>query len=110
MKKVYRLRIYKYFKNEYKTKRYVRFLMPKAYSKFRCGSVPIKQQTGFYPSIRGRDCFHFFLHVVENKERVLLNCLIYNSIIEEYFEKFCIQSNFVGSNIFGTMEICSRHG
>ena len=22
----------------------------------------------------------------------------------------CIQSNFVGSNIFGTMEISSRHG
>ena len=59
-----KLRLYRCFKNDYKTVNYVSCMMPRghraALSKFRCGEAPIRVKTGRYErlALEDRHCFN----------------------------------------------------
>ena len=87
-----KLRLYRCFKNEYKTENYVKCLMPRchrsSYSKFRCGVAPIRIETGRYErlALENRRCFNCVNHT-ENEEHVLLHCPLYEDLRTAYFAK-----------------------
>ena len=77
-----KLRLYRCFKNDYKSENYVTCMMPRghraAFSKFRCGVAPIRVETGRYErlALEDRHCFNC-TNQVEDEEHVLLHCPIY---------------------------------
>ena len=87
-----KLRLYRCFKNDYMTENYVTCMMPRghraAFSKFRCGVAPIRVETGRYERLALEDRHYFNCsNQVEDEERVLLHCPIYQEIRQTLFDK-----------------------
>ena len=87
-----KLRLYRCFKNDYKSENYVTCMMPRshraAFSKFQCGVAPIRVETGRYERLAlGDRNFFNCTNQLEDEEHVLLHCPIYQEIKQTLFDK-----------------------
>lgn len=85
-----KLRTYNKFKNEFIVEAYVKKIMPFQYrsalAKFRCGTAPIRVETGRYGSnrlpVNERVCFNC-INQVEDEYHVLMECPLYDDLRED---------------------------
>lgn len=89
-----KLRTYRLFKNTYNLEKYLWEHLPhshrSAFAKFRCGTAPIRIETGRYENIplENRTCFHCSsanLNIIESEIHVLTECPLYCDIRTELF-------------------------
>ena len=85
-----KLRTYKQFKKDFMTEEYVKRVMPRSHrsalAKFRCGTAPIRIETGRYernrPSAENRTCY-ICNDGIEDEKHVLLKCSLYEDLRNE---------------------------
>ena len=80
-----KLRTYNTFKHHFTSELYVYMVMPRAhrsaYAKFRCGTAPIKLETGRYEGLAVEDRICPICQKgVEDEQHVLLECSLYDDI------------------------------
>lgn len=86
-----KLRTYRLFKQDFVAESYVRALLApshrSALAKFRCGTAPLKIETGRYErlALQDRVCFVCGQGHVESEAHVLLDCPLYQDIRNELF-------------------------
>ena len=89
-----KLRTYRMFKNQFNTEKYVECILPRlhrsALAKFRCGTAPIRIETGRYEGVEvdQRICL-LCNNGVEDEKHVLLECPFYNEYRKSLFSVFC---------------------
>ena len=95
-----KLRTYRTFKHEFKTKEYCKLILPpshrSALCKFRCGVAPIRIETGRFENLKLDERKCPFCSAVEDESHVLLECDVYNDLRTSLFLKAVeIQPNFL---------------
>ena len=87
-----KLRTYRTFKQDFEPEHYVRQLLSRAHrsalAKFRCGTAPLKIETGRYEGLplESRTCF-MCPGVVESEQHVLMSCPLYEDLRADLFVK-----------------------
>ena len=85
------MRSYKTFKQNYIIENYSKIILPArhraAFSKFRCGVVPIRIETGRYKGLPEEACLCPFCNVHENEMHVIMNCRVYDDLREPLLAK-----------------------
>ena len=86
-----KLRTYRVLKNVFETETYVQTILSKAQrsalAKFRCGSAPLRLETGRYEGIPENDRMCPFCESdVENEVHCLLYCTVYDDIRDHLFQ------------------------
>ena len=86
-----KLRTYNTFKSKFVSEPYVYMIMPKgdrsAYAQFRCGTAPIKIETGRYEGLPVEQRMCPLCHsAVEDELHVLIECPMYNELRGQWFQ------------------------
>ena len=102
-----KLRTYNTFKSKFTSEPYVYLIMPRshrsAYAKFRCGTAPIKLETGRYEGIPVEDRIcPVCQNGVEDEQHVLLECPKYDDIRTQLLTDM---STVVNVNGFSKQEV-----
>jgi hypothetical protein len=94
-----KLRTYNTFKSSFSSESYVYNILPRSHrsalAQFRCGTAPIKLETGRYEGlpVESRIC-PICNNDVESELHVLIECPLYNEIRSQLFHK-CVTNNKV---------------
>jgi len=91
-----KLRTYRLMKTEYRTEKYVTTILGKrqraSIAKFRCGTAPIRIETGRYEKLD--ECERlcpFCINVIEDEYHVLFECFLYADLREEFYNRLLVE-------------------
>jgi hypothetical protein len=92
-----KLRTYRQFKTTFGTEEYCKIILPRchrsAFAKFRCGTAPLRIETGRYERlpVNERLC-PFCNDKVESEFHTVMECFMYEDIRVDLFEKVSVKN------------------